>query len=415
MRPGMAAASTEGRGTAFVADVGAVLFAWIVVVVIENLVIGLGWREQFAGSWEMAHARHYVSPIAIAVMLPVAVVVVVIGRLVARRETRGVGVLAGLAGIMVAIGVSSGRHFASLALRAPFVALMGLSAAALAALLTRRVPLQRPRLLAGVGALVAGGAWLADTLVLPRLYPAFHAALLGIVLAASAMTALLLHGQRAWRPIVFATVGGALLAALAMPRASRAVVGDDNLRRVLVEHAPILGRAVLVASQIAPPAPVEDDAVEALTTAALVHPTGSPRALDWTGHDIVIVTIDALRADHVSSYGYARPTTPNIDRLAARGARFEHAYCPTPHTSYSVTSMMTGKYMRPLLALDTGDDSETWARYLRRYDFRTAAFYPPAVFFIDEHRFRRMKEEGLGFEYRKEEFAAPDLIVSLRQ
>ena len=182
-----------------------------------------------------------------------------------------------------------------------------------------------------------------------------------------------------------------------------------DLRRVLVEHAPILGRAVLLASRIAPPAPIDDDASEARTTAALVRPPGSPRMLDWTGHDIVVVTIDALRADHVSSYGYARPTTPNIDRLAARGARFEHAYCPTPHTSYSVTSMMTGKYMRPLLALATGEDSETWAHYLRRYDFRTAAFYPPAVFFIDEHRFRRMKEESLGFEYRKEEFAAPEL------
>ena len=121
------------------------------------------------------------------------------------------------------------------------------------------------------------------------------------------------------------------------------------------------------------------------------------------------MTIDALRADHVSSYGYARRTTPNIDRLAARGARFEHAYCPTPHTSYSVTSMMTGKYMRPLLAMGSGEDSETWAGYLRRYGFRTAAFYPPAVFFIDEHRFRRMKADGLGFEYRKEEFAPPEL------
>src|SRR5487761_2800395 len=65
--------------------------------------------------------------------------------------------------------------------------------------------------------------------------------------------------------------------------------------------------------------------------------------------------------------------------------------------------------MRPLLTIGVGDYSETWAGYLRRYGFRTAAFYPPAVFFIDEHRFRRMKAEGLGFEYRKEEFAAPDL------
>ena len=51
--------------------------------------------------------------------------------------------------------------------------------------------------------------------------------------------------------------------------------------------------------------------------------------------------IDALRADHVGAYGYARATTPNIDALAKSGAVFEHAYRPTPHTSHSVTSMMT--------------------------------------------------------------------------
>ena len=61
------------------------------------------------------------------------------------------------------------------------------------------------------------------------------------------------------------------------------------------------------------------------------------------------------------------------------------AYCPTPHTSYSVTSMMTGKYLRPLLALGLGAGlGDAGPHYLRRYGWRTAAFYPPAVFFIDE-------------------------------
>jgi arylsulfatase A-like enzyme len=245
--------------------------------------------------------------------------------------------------------------------------------------------------------------------VLPRLYPAFHAGLLGLALAGWAAAALVLREQRALRPLCFLGLAVSLGSVAWTPRAARAVVGDDNLRRVLVEHAPVLGRAVMVASRLAPPPPIEDDTSDASTTAALVHPKATARALDWTGRDIVVVTIDALRADHVSAYGYARKTTPNIDRLAARGARFEHAYCPTPHTSYSVTSMMTGKYMRPLLGMGAGEDSETWAGYLRRYGFRTAAFYPPAIFFIDEHRFRKMKADGLGFEYRKEEFAAPEL------
>ena len=76
----------QGRGGAFVADVGAVLLAWVAVIALENLVVGVGWREQYAGSWEMAHARYYLSPIALAVGLPLAVMVVAIGRLIAARD-----------------------------------------------------------------------------------------------------------------------------------------------------------------------------------------------------------------------------------------------------------------------------------------------------------------------------------------
>jgi len=391
-----------------VTDVGLVLLAWIVLVGLETLVVGLGFREQFVGSWEMAHARYHVSPIAVGLGLPLALGAVGLGHLFAARQVRALGLLGAAGGAVAGWGVSSGRHLASLALRVPFVVVVAVAAGALVAIAARRAPLDRPRILAAAGAALATAAWLADAIVLPRLYPAFHAALLALLLAGSALTTLALRRQRGWRPLAIGAFVLAAACAFLVPRSARAITGDDNLRRVLVEHAPLLGRAVRFASLIAPPPPIEDDAETSLT-AALVHPTSARRALDWTGHDLVVVTIDALRADHVSAYGYGRATTPNIDKLAARGARFEHAYCPTPHTSYSVTSMMTGKYMRPLLALDAGADSETWAGYLRRYDFRTAAFYPPAVFFIDEHRFRHMKEQGLGFEYRKEEFAAPEL------
>ena len=69
--------------------------------------------------------------------------------------------------------------------------------------------------------------------------------------------------------------------------------------------------------------------------------------------------------------------------------------------------MMTGKAMRPLLSLGLGKESDTWATSLRRYGYKTAAFYPPAVFYIDAERFTDSRE-GLGFEYRWVEFTSAE-------
>jgi arylsulfatase A-like enzyme len=233
-----------------------------------------------------------------------------------------------------------------------------------------------------------------------RLYPAFHAGLLGVSLVASGFAAI--QWRLVPRAVARALVALAAACALYAPLAARRLRSYDNLRRVLVEAAPWMGRAVRVAAVLAPR---EDVSGAALTSA----PGAAARSLDWTGHDVVLVSIDALRADHVGAYGYGRPTTPRIDALAREGTLFRHAYCPTPHTSYSVTSMMTGKYMRPLLALGLGKDSETLASHLRRYGYRTAAFYPPAVFFIDAPKFTTFEERALDFEYRKVEFADPVL------
>lgn len=390
------------------------LAAFVVLLAIENLAVGIGYRSEFASSWEMGSARRYLSPIALALSSPIALVAVLVARLATGRRARGVALIGLIGGAALGIGVSTGRRMASLAIRAPFVVLVALAVALVAWLLARKLPRLRPTSVAALGALVAVGAWLADAFVLPRLYPAFHLALFFVTLIAWAATSLVFVDRRPNRPstaVSLVASAGALVAAASIawtPHAAKRIGLEDNLRRVMLERAPVLGRAVVVANRIAPPPPLEDDAVTEATLANLRGRKAS-RALDWQGRDIVLITIDALRADHLSSYGYARKTTPNIDALAARGARFEYAYCPTPHTSYSIASLMTGTYMKPLLALGAEDESETWAAQLRRYGYRTAAFYPPAVFFIDEHRFRRMRDESLGFEYKKEEFASTDL------
>lgn len=69
-------------------------------------------------------------------------------------------------------------------------------------------------------------------------------------------------------------------------------------------------------------------------------PAGSARRTP----NVVIITVDTLRADRVGAYGSESAATPSIDRLAARGVRFERAYAPFPKTNPSLCSLMTGRY-----------------------------------------------------------------------
>lgn len=58
--------------------------------------------------------------------------------------------------------------------------------------------------------------------------------------------------------------------------------------------------------------------------------------------DVLLVTVDTLRADHLSSYGYPRRTSPFLDALAASGVRFERAYASSSWTAPSVVSLLAG-------------------------------------------------------------------------
>ena len=60
--------------------------------------------------------------------------------------------------------------------------------------------------------------------------------------------------------------------------------------------------------------------------------------------NVLLITIDTLRADRVGAYGYAAARTPALDELARAGARFTHAYATAPITLTSHASLMTGRY-----------------------------------------------------------------------
>lgn len=58
--------------------------------------------------------------------------------------------------------------------------------------------------------------------------------------------------------------------------------------------------------------------------------------------NVLLIVLDTVRADHLSCYGYPRPTTPSLDRLASEGVLFERAYATSSWTLPSHASMMTG-------------------------------------------------------------------------
>ena len=59
--------------------------------------------------------------------------------------------------------------------------------------------------------------------------------------------------------------------------------------------------------------------------------------------NVLLVTIDTTRADHLGMYGYARPTSPNLDKLAADATVFDQGWAHAPSTRYSMPAILTGR------------------------------------------------------------------------
>lgn len=74
------------------------------------------------------------------------------------------------------------------------------------------------------------------------------------------------------------------------------------------------------------------------------------------GHNVLVVTLDTTRADRIGAYGLVpRSPSPNLDRMAAQGARFDKAYTVTPLTIPSHSSLFTGMFPPRHGVRDNGD------------------------------------------------------------
>ncbi len=70
--------------------------------------------------------------------------------------------------------------------------------------------------------------------------------------------------------------------------------------------------------------------------------------------NIILISADTLRADHLSCYGYSKDTTPYLDRFAKDCVVFERAYSQIPGTLPSHMSIFTGLYPDDALAATAG-------------------------------------------------------------
>jgi arylsulfatase A-like enzyme/Tfp pilus assembly protein PilF len=100
--------------------------------------------------------------------------------------------------------------------------------------------------------------------------------------------------------------------------------------------------------------------------------------------NLLVITIDTLRADHLECYGYKSIKTPRINALAADGILVENAYTPVPLTLPSHASIFTGTYplfhgVRDFTGFSLSKDRITLATMLKSAGYRTGAVIAAAV------------------------------------
>jgi arylsulfatase A-like enzyme len=247
---------------------------------------------------------------------------------------------------------------------------------------------------AGFGGAVA--ALLVDLKVLPRLYPFFH---VGLGVGAFALAQVGLFALHQLRGRVLPARLVPVFAALAVVVAGASVAGFEHargLRTLALERTATVGRLLRVA-QAAHPVRVAPNAPGRAVAQGPLEVLHGPHLGPV---DVVLITVDAMRADRLTP-----EVAPTLARLASSGVTFEHAYTQVPHTSFSVATLLTGKHVYSLSALGLDAAShETMAEIMRRERYKTAAFYPPSVFFIDHDRLKGLEQSSYGFEYVKYEY-----------
>jgi arylsulfatase A-like enzyme/HEAT repeat protein len=262
-----------------------------------------------------------------------------------------------------------------------------------------------------VAGLCALAAFLVSKLnqwFLPNLYDYVHGALglLSFALYAAAATLLALRTRDARPQLGRALAWGAgpliVLAAGSGYACLRSLDQNQNVRVALLSaNMPHSRTLLLAASPLLPR--VESRGADlakqraAAARARRARTIRDPSLPQLPDAHVLLITIDALRADHLGSYGYKRALSPELDALAQEAQLFERAYAQAPHSSYSLCSLFTSEYLHETTELGTPPPEHTLPRVLAEDGYHSAAFYTDGIFHTAAERLGMYERDAFGF------------------
>ncbi|MBN2717671.1 MAG: sulfatase-like hydrolase/transferase [Deltaproteobacteria bacterium] len=136
----------------------------------------------------------------------------------------------------------------------------------------------------------------------------------------------------------------------------------------------------------------------------------------YPGKSVILISVDALRPDHLGFHGYKRDVSPHIDQLLRQSVDFETAYCTAPSSSFSIPSIHAGIPMEHLLK-SAAPIPPLLATRFKEMGYTTVGLYPPKVFSMGPSLMGTLEETHFGFEYFEllKMDAQSDVRIALRQ
>jgi arylsulfatase A-like enzyme len=248
-----------------------------------------------------------------------------------------------------------------------------------------------------------------DQRVLPNQYAYLHGAATYVCWVASAVAFTVAAGHvsslRTFdRRLPYAGLALALLLAITGRLNLATLDADQNVLVALIDprasHCRSLMRGI---EPLMKTHGAEKDALQAYQAARKARLYRSRRSTESDGllalpdANVLIITVDALRADRMSVYGYHRPTTPNLKSFAAHSVVFEHAYTQVPHSSFSIASLMTSEYLHETVEIGLALPRQTLATVLAEAGYFTAGFFTGGIFYTEGVRLKEYESNAFGF------------------